>query len=103
MKPQHTPGPWHVDVMNNVWRSGDTKIAGLSEQPVQAEPYRVQTLTERKANAHLIAAAPELLEALDALWRQAAQSSDLLGTSYGQAALDLAVAALARAKESFPC
>jgi hypothetical protein len=43
-------------------------------------------------------AASDLFDALDALWRQAAQSPDLLNTRYGQEALDLTVAALAKAR-----
>lgn len=59
-----TPAPWCVDVMNNVWHTDDTKICDLSDHPDQAAQYRVQTMTERKGNAHLIGAAPTMYAAL---------------------------------------
>lgn len=61
---KHTPGPWKVDAMGNVW-SADTKVCEMSEHPVIASGcYREKTDDEHRANARLIAAAPELLEAL---------------------------------------
>lgn len=50
---KHTPGPWAPsdETCNYVW-SGDTCVARMAETD------------EKEANARLIAAAPELLEAL---------------------------------------
>ncbi len=60
----HTPGPWKVDAMGNIW-GADTKVCDMSEQPAMAAGYyREKTDEEHKHNARLIAAAPELLEAL---------------------------------------
>ena len=64
MSTQHTPGPWSVDAMGNVW-SADTKVCEMSEHPViMSGCYREKTDDEHRANARLIAAAPEMLEAL---------------------------------------
>lgn len=46
----HTPGPWHVDVHTNIMAAG-----GLVAFPGIAAGF------DQKANARLIAAAPELL------------------------------------------
>jgi hypothetical protein len=60
MKTQHTPGPWHAD----------TNVAGDYTQ-VKAHPNKFicevdgrEKEYQNEANARLIAAAPELLEAL---------------------------------------
>jgi hypothetical protein len=54
---QHTPGPWRVGIDGvSVWQADgpETKIVHTREG----------TGPERRANARLIAAAPEMLEAL---------------------------------------
>lgn len=69
-KAQHTPGPWRIG------DAGQTVFGPKSDQPspitiatLPGETPRVAT-SERKANACLIAAAPELLEALQRLlWK----------------------------------
>lgn len=59
----HTPGPWHVELGGFVY-SETKKVAdvglngGYFASKISPEP-------ERTANARLIAAAPELLEALE--------------------------------------
>lgn len=59
---QHTPGPWSI----NDWPQANTDIAiGAVGTPLIARiPLRHVSINEQKANARLIAAAPELLEAL---------------------------------------
>lgn len=72
---EHTPGPWYVGPDNRIWRrspsdlyeygggvAGDSRIAAAFDGPaswVNKFPS--------EANARLIAAAPELLEALEGL------------------------------------
>ena len=70
---EHTPGPWSV----RRW-SWPTEVTGSIHQVISADrfptafvpawdepnPGEVEASEEAKANAHLIAAAPELLEAL---------------------------------------
>ena len=63
MNTQHTPGPWRTDVRDPAFvnydvRTDDTIICTMGiEMPTE----------EEAANARLIAAAPELLEALEDL------------------------------------
>lgn len=59
----HTPGPWHLDFMRNIWAS-DTKVADTGHEPNQAPNYREKSESEIEANRVLMCAAPELLEAL---------------------------------------
>lgn len=63
MKTTHTPGPWEADV--HMGRDGFT-IADMIE-PSICEMVSSHSPEEVKANAHLIAAAPDLLDALDRL------------------------------------
>lgn len=53
---QHTPGPWHLSYMNGIMHIS----AGAKYSPVASSPTGVA-----EADARLIAAAPELLEALE--------------------------------------
>jgi hypothetical protein len=59
---KHTPGPWSI----NDWPQANTDIAiGAAGTPLIARvPLRDVSVNEQQANAALIAAAPELLEAL---------------------------------------
>lgn len=63
---KHTHGEWvanpHGANRHQVWCNG-TKIAAC-DNSVQSEIYREKSEAEMAANAKLIAAAPELLEAL---------------------------------------
>jgi len=59
---KHTPGPWHFEA-GRIWQRGD------NPQPIAyADTYPDEI--EREANARLIAAAPELLAALDVAARR---------------------------------
>lgn len=59
-KPQWTPGPWFVDpVFRSEWIDG---ADGKTVADCRAFSFR--TIEENRANAHLIAAAPEMYEAL---------------------------------------
>lgn len=63
----HTPGPWFIPAKTNagskeasVWAwGGEVRVADCNSDAI--------TLAARRADARLIAAAPDLLEALDAL------------------------------------
>ena len=62
---KHTPGPW-------VWGDGNSGLSGKDDEPILAwEAYEgmwLSCLEDRdKANAQLIAAAPDLLECLRAV------------------------------------
>jgi hypothetical protein len=67
-KAAHTPGPWHVSSQGQFVRYRLEKSGGF--------PYNVCAMEvfggpedEREANARLIAVAPEMLEALEAVMR----------------------------------
>jgi len=79
--PKHTPGPWKVGRNGQKWNSPSSPTATVEAhrtyvEGVEPTVYRVADVIypttqegcvgadERKANAHLIAAAPEMLEAL---------------------------------------
>lgn len=56
MKTKHTPGPWRLDLTGAVRAERITRVAVASGQDQLSD-------SEVKANLHLIAAAPDLLEA----------------------------------------
>lgn len=66
---KHTPGPWSLDLNNNPREVGDDNYV-LSANGWQFAKFNDESLAcgfdacTPAANAHLIAAAPELLEAL---------------------------------------
>lgn len=69
MSAQHTPGAWHVAPSNRgnlcVFGEIEHKQEGYSENCIcMVTPLHAQTAIDQ-ANARLIAAAPELLEALE--------------------------------------
>ena len=61
---KHTPGPWRASLWKE--RQGDTPCVMAHGTPIAIlHNCMITTDEERKANARLIAAAPELLEALE--------------------------------------
>lgn len=82
----HTPGPWTISGASTIKTLGGNKtyIASIAKN-------------DRPANAHLIAAAPDLLKALNALERQVLQNN-IRGDEWMDEALELTRAAIAKAK-----
>jgi hypothetical protein len=65
MTNQHTPGPWHT------WDTDPRVILGGDNWSVaDTQNHHPLDLQAQQANARLIAAAPELLEALEAAFIQ---------------------------------
>jgi hypothetical protein len=62
MSAQHTPGPWTVNKTAALINAPDSESICLLRWPTT-----VRTEVETKANATLIAAAPDLLDALETL------------------------------------
>lgn len=88
---KHTPGPWLRDDCSgldcDVRAASGRKVAlcwGLASN--NATNYRADYRAECDANAHLIAAAPELLEALSKLLNEV---DGLIGESAGVVGLHL--------------
>lgn len=75
---KHTPGPWvagRPDMATMIeGRNGKYIYAG--ERYIAAAGFDVRDWDETVANARLIAAAPELLEALEEMYRVCNASSD---------------------------
>lgn len=98
MSAPHTPGPWTVDenVPNKVW---DINSEGRYWKAVAATTANKMgagdmTAEEAAANARLIAAAPELLEACKLI---AAANGVVLRSDDARAAVAAVVAAIAKA------
>ena len=72
MSTQHTPGPWHLRLSNNATphiEHGDCfrDEVGELDNRICVMPAEIVQSFNSFANARLIAAAPELLEALQAI------------------------------------
>lgn len=64
MKPKHTPGPWTVLAQDHTQvRAAESRFVADCGFGPSSSPR----MDEARANAHLIASAPELLSALEAL------------------------------------
>ena len=89
----HTPGPWRVGI-----RPGPIVYGQQGEQVANLHVPMVES-DENKANARLIAAAPELLAALDAIVRQMDQGGQGSTQVFNRdACIQRARAAIAKAR-----
>lgn len=100
---KHTPGPWRIDPTCNAdIQSADgtreiaTVITGFNSFAI-VHPNGAENLSEAEANGRLIAAAPELLEALRAMLAQHHG-----GSVVSEAHWTAARAAIAKATEENP-
>lgn len=93
---KHTPGPWVVDgdvIRGDQQRNGSISVASMLDV---SYPYGRRAGESKHANAHLIAAAPELLEALELLLSYTLTCEAMLNSKpAGQ--IDIARAAIAKA------
>jgi hypothetical protein len=64
----HTPGPWTLSFGGSITDHGFTVTNG-ADVIAERWPYYIRNQAELAANARLIAAAPELLAALEAAMR----------------------------------
>lgn len=83
-EPKHTPGPWFVGALPPAaWRyicdSTGSTVAAVAEWDSEDGELIQEFGAEAKANAYLIAAAPELLEALERLVEGVQISEDVTG------------------------
>jgi hypothetical protein len=68
MNTKHTPGPWtvHGDISHLIGAEDEKAMIAEIVQPIQAHPEKWRrSIQECKANAALIAAAPDLLASLE--------------------------------------
>ena len=101
MSNQHTPGPWIV-ATDKVSVLSITAVDMANQKPCPkvvdcASGYDAMSYEEAQANARLIAAAPELLEALVSMLHLRKMPDEV-----AECVLDRAVAAIAKAKGSNP-
>lgn len=87
MTTQHTPGPWRAVLSDSVVPYGYWSV-------LDAEGYPVGTHSGEfdRADAHLVAAAPELLEALEAVLRWIDDYCETTGFEAVEAQADAAIA-----------
>jgi len=88
---KHTPGPWVVDgdvIRGDQQRNGSISVASMLDV---SYPYGRRAGESKHANARLIAAAPELLEALQALLAESVYES--MATATARAAIAKATGA----------
>lgn len=95
---KHTPGPWVVDG-NDISPADNDRLGICSVQPVDdvrgGWRYGEQTF----ANGHLIAAAPDLLEALELILEARTQEKHMWNAKPGESPLhDRCRAAIAKAR-----
>lgn len=94
MNAQHTPGPWsNTPMQETVWaQDGQVQVAKVSDMPWANG--KSDWLTEQ-ANARLIAAAPDLLDALGDMLEAYAPGADhsVAGSPAGENVLHPAVKA----------
>ena len=86
MSAKHTPGPWETLTFSNHELQTDFAMVKIGSRA-----HMVGCSEEDKANARLIAAAPELLEALKTL-RDALDPDDWMGELTMHDFIDLAIA-----------
>jgi hypothetical protein len=68
MTKQHTPGPWAISEQNDSDKSWKAEVySTISDEGVARVGYFDTIRSEDLANARLIAAAPDLLAALESL------------------------------------
>jgi hypothetical protein len=88
-KAQHTPGPWHLDFFDKPYilanRASDEKEIYIAEVTDEDSEGLCPSVEEAQANAHLIAAAPELLAMVK---RLRSEGVALFGDDYNTDALD---------------
>ena len=110
----YTPGPWHVTTCADVWvehsqptEPEDAGFCGIAQCGDIDWPNSAARQREWEANARLIAAAPAMLAALEAVLRHCVTTGGMPDRNKGrtesqQAALDAANAALALAEGGKP-
>jgi len=83
---KHTPGPWRVAVEGERMAFAQCHITGANGRPVASTIYPLACPDWREedtVNAHLIAAAPELLAALEGLVANARAKAFGLADEWG--------------------
>ena len=70
---QHTPGPWAVEIP---FQEKGLYVTAANPRKTNPLICRLSPLEEQEANARLIAAAPKMLEVLESIHANAAESPE---------------------------
>lgn len=93
---KHTPGPWHIDLMDSAvtdsWYTiNGGNFGGIATLDIPDKTDYPEAWAFNEANARLIAAAPEMLEALKNL-------VDVYGDCFGKPDIERAEDAINKAE-----
>jgi len=97
---KHTSGPWNVHGTNETGTliaSDAAEHENITASIAVAQPRGEEWTKEEEANARLIAAAPELLAALESVCNWADMFRDSLAYESGRSQIDAARAAIQKA------
>lgn len=98
MTSKHTPGPWFTKREGFSTVYVEARLRGSTIQEVAACGPTEAGSEQQEANARLIAAAPDLLEALILLEREMVESGNASSVDYGwKPAIEKTRAAIAKA------
>ena len=86
MKTQHTPGPWKINKKYSFSVETLSDGQGINIIAECSDPDGIRSAGEDSANAKLIAAAPDLLAALEAIIK-------MIGPYAGQGRMDTEISA----------
>ena len=100
---QHTPTPWEYDAMGKYYTpDGVIRVNGVVICRMTPSLVSVPIIEEIKANARLIAAAPDMLEALEECVPLLQHYFDIYGTShprnYEHVCLSIVLSAIKKAR-----
>lgn len=95
---KHTKGPWYVTGKNVRQESSDIVICNIDDGGHCDDSVILISSQEQEVNAHLIASAPELLEAVKELYQNLKRDSGKLGSPHVDYALQCGKEAIAKAE-----
>jgi hypothetical protein len=104
----HTPGPWIIETRLHVHAIKDALGQDLTYQDTEPQPdagsvtSRGRSANETLANARLIAAAPDLLAALETCVSELNQLAFLASDKLANAAIEKGIAAITKAQKDKP-
>ena len=88
----YTKGPWEVD------RRASTRVTDGADTTIASAGMASRTMEDAQANARLIAAAPDLLEALKGIYAGVVSGSDRVNINVSVGAFQAMELAIAKAE-----
>lgn len=104
---KHTPGPWSIEQFCHPYReTGDVTVTSYTKthhNPLRiGRAYNIIGRDETMSNARLIAAAPDMLEAIKKMLTQFADHAQYDDEGFDTSAIESAIAAVAKAERGTP-